>query len=196
LNWRGNPDLRGDDVHRFLRLGEGDTSLNATTFSQRRPRGLFGLVGGQYLPNGGRGWKGKGRRARKHRRDLRERLNGGLDGNAGCDGSRPHRARSGEGSVLRGSCRRRSLERNGVVPSLVVIPPFTNTGSSVPSNKDHVVVGKPLLVKVEVDDKTEPIPLQLLGTRIAIGKSTNRITYGPRPREGRREMRNGIDVLA
>jgi len=59
------------------------------------------------------------------------------------------------------------------------------------------LLGKPLLVEVEVDDKAESIPLQLLGTTtITIGKSTNRITYSPRSGEGRREMGERSDMLA
>jgi hypothetical protein len=53
-----------------------------------------------------------------------------------------------------------------------------------------------LLVKLEVNDEAETIPLQILGSTIAIGKMTNRITYSPWSREGRREMGEGIDVFA
>jgi hypothetical protein len=58
------------------------------------------------------------------------------------------------------------------------------------------VFGKLLLVKLEVEDKAETIPLELLRTAVRIGKLSNRITYGPRSGEGRREMSEGIGVFA
>jgi len=47
-----------------------------------------------------------------------------------------------------------------------------------------------------MDDKAETIPLELLRTAITTGKLSDRITHGPRSREGRRELGEGVDVLA
>jgi hypothetical protein len=58
------------------------------------------------------------------------------------------------------------------------------------------VLGKLVLVKLEGDDKAETVPLEFLRTTLTIGKSTDRIAYRPRSWEGRREMREGGDVLA
>ena len=89
---------------------------------------------------------------------------------------------------MRGRGRRRPLEADSVVPALIVVPPFPDARRGVPSDKNNGMICKLLLEKVEVDDKAETIPFQLLGTTITIGKSANRITYGPRSGEGRREM--------
>jgi len=83
-----------------------------------------------------------------------------------------------------------------VVHAIVIVPPFANTRCGEPPNKDYVVLGKLLLIKLEVDNKAEAIPIAFLGTTVTAGKPTNGIAYGPRPGEGRREMRKGIDVLA
>jgi hypothetical protein len=88
------------------------------------------------------------------------------------------------------------LERDTVVVSVIVVPPFTGTRCSKPSDEDDVVLGKLMLVKLEVDDKAETIPLELLRTVLAGCKSTDRITYSPGPGEGRREMIEGAYVLA
>jgi len=80
--------------------------------------------------------------------------------------------------------------------AVVVVPPFANTRCSEPPNKDKVVLGKLLLVQLEGEDKAETIPLQLLRGSFPIGKSTDRITHSPRSRERRREVREGIDMLA
>jgi hypothetical protein len=58
------------------------------------------------------------------------------------------------------------------------------------------VLGKLLFVKLEVDDKAETIPLELLGTTLTIGKLSDRITNGPRSRERRRKVSEGADVFA
>ena len=86
------------------------------------------------------------------------------------------------------------LERDVVVLVIVVVPPFTNTGCGVHSNEDDVVLSELLLVKL--DDEAGAIPLELLGTTLAVGQSSDRITYGPRSREGRREMCEGVDMFA
>jgi hypothetical protein len=79
---------------------------------------------------------------------------------------------------------------------IVVVPPFADTGCSEPSDEDDVVLGKLLFVKLQVDDKAETIPLELLRTTLAIGKLSDGITHGPRSREGRREMGERVCVLA
>jgi len=195
LNGRDNPNRRGDDGHRFLRLRERDTSGDTTTLSQRGSRRLLGLSGRQHLPQGERRGR-KRRRARKHWRDLGEGKNAGLDRTARGDRGRPHRARSSEGPVLREGGRRRPLEGDAVVHAVIVVPPFADSRCSVPSNEDHVMIGKPLLVKLKGDHKAETIPRQVLGTTIAISKSTNRIAYSPRSGEGRREVGERSYVLA
>jgi hypothetical protein len=83
-----------------------------------------------------------------------------------------------------------------VVVAVVVIPPLTDARCGEPSDKDDVVFDKSLLVELEVDDKAKAIPLELLGAIFAIGKPTDRITYGPRSGERRRELREGADVFA
>lgn len=83
-----------------------------------------------------------------------------------------------------------------VIGAVIVVPPFADTRCSVPSNENEVVFNEPLLVKLEVKDKAETIPFELLRTTIAISKPANRITHSPRPWEGRREMGKGADVLA
>ena len=80
--------------------------------------------------------------------------------------------------------------------SIVVVPPFTDSRCSKPSDEDHVVLGELILVKLEGDDKAETVPLELLRTALTSCKSTNRIAYSPRPREGRREMIERVYVLA
>ena len=52
-----------------------------------------------------------------------------------------------------------------------------------------------MLVKIEVDDKAETIPLELLKTVLTIGKLIGR-TPTALNREGRRETREGAGVLA
>lgn len=187
LNRRGNPHRGRNGVGQLLgRLGETDTSRDAAALSQRGSRDLLRLSGRRYPPHGGReGGKRKGRWAGKYRRDRREMQNASLDRKARGDRSGPHGARSGESPVLRGSRRRGPLEGNAVIVTAIVVPPFADTGGGEPPNKDEGVLGKFLLVKLEVDDKAETIPLELLGSRIGIGKSTNGITYSPRSRKGR-----------
>ena len=80
--------------------------------------------------------------------------------------------------------------------AIVVVSPFTDTRCSEPSDEDDVVLGKLMLVNLEMDDKAETVPLELLRTTLTIGKSTDRITYSPRSGEWRREMREGAGVLA
>jgi hypothetical protein len=87
-------------------------------------------------------------------------------------------------------------EGDTVVHSIVVVPPFTDTRGSVPPDEEDVELGKPLFVKVEVDDKAEAIPVELLRTTLTVGKSSDRISDGPRSREGRRKMGEGVDVFA
>lgn len=58
------------------------------------------------------------------------------------------------------------------------------------------MLGKLLFVKFEGDDKAETIPLELLRATLAICKLSDRIADSPRSREGRREMNEGVDVLA
>jgi len=53
-----------------------------------------------------------------------------------------------------------------------------------------------MLVQLEGDDEAETVPFELLGTSLTIGESADRITYSPRSRERRREMSEGINVLA
>jgi len=91
---------------------------------------------------------------------------------------------------------RRTLERNAVVVSIVAVPPFTDSRCSEPSNEDHVVLSKLTLVKLEGDDKTETVPLELLRTALTCCKSTDHITHSPRPSEGRREMVERVYTLA
>ena len=67
---------------------------------------------------------------------------------------------------------------------IVVVPPFADTRWVEPSNKDHIVLGKLMLVKLKVNDKPETVPLELLRITLAIGKSTDCITYSPRSTEG------------
>ena len=189
-------------VDQFLRsLGKNDTSRDTTTLSQREPRGLIGLIGRWHFPQGGRQrGERKGRGAWKHRRDLWEGKNARLDRKIRSDGSGPHRARSGKRLVLGGSGSagrgRRPLERDTIVVAIVVIPPFADTRCTEPSDKDDVVLGKLLLVKLEVDDKAETVPLEFLRTTLTSGKLTDRITYSPGSREGGREMNEGAGVLA
>ena len=92
--------------------------------------------------------------------------------------------------------RRGPFERDTVVLAVVVIPPFTNTGCGEPPNKDGVLLGKLLLVKLEMDDEAETVPLELRRTALTVGKSSDRVSYSPRSREGRRELRKGGGVLA
>jgi hypothetical protein len=47
-----------------------------------------------------------------------------------------------------------------------------------------------------MDDEAETIPLEFLRTPLTAGKLSDRITHGPRSREGRRELGEGVDVLA
>jgi hypothetical protein len=202
LGWGTNPDRRHNVVSRLLRNpGESDASRDTATLSQRRPRQLIGLIGSRHLPQSGKRWGERKRRgAGKNRRGLGEGKNAGIKGKTGGDGSGLHRARSGKRLVLRGGHSagrgRRTFEGDAVVEGIIVVPPFTGTGCSEPSNEDDGVLGKLLLVKLERDDKAETIPLELLRTILTIGKSSDRITYSPRPREGRREVREGADVLA
>jgi hypothetical protein len=58
------------------------------------------------------------------------------------------------------------------------------------------VLGKLLLVKLEVDDKAETIPFVLWGTTLSVGKLTDSVTNGPRSREGGREMSEGVGMFA
>ena len=88
------------------------------------------------------------------------------------------------------------LEGDAVVHSIVIVPPFANTRCGEPPNKDYAVLGKLLLIKLEVDDKAETIPIALLGTTVTTCKQTDGIAYGPRSGEGRRETRKGVDVFA
>lgn len=187
MDRRGNPHRGRNGVGRLLgRLGETDTSRDAAALSQRGSGDLLRLSGRRYPPHGGReGRKRKGWWARKYRRDLRELQKASLNRKARGDRSGSHGARSGEGPVLRGSRRRGPLEGNAVIVTVIVVPPFADTGGSEPPNKDEGVLDKFLLVKLEVNDKAETIPLELLGTTIGIGKSTNGITYSPRSRKGR-----------
>ena len=199
LDGGSDPNLRCDVVDRFLRsLGKIDAARDTATLSQRGARGLSGLIGGRHLPEhgGGRGER-KGRGAREDRRDLGER-NVGLDRKGRGDWSGPHRARGGKRPVLGLSTGggRRSFKRDTIVLAIVVIPPLADTRRSVPSNKDKALLGKLLLVKLEMDDKAETVPLELLRTALTSCKSTNRIAYSPRPREGRREMIERVYVLA
>ena len=140
----------------------------------------------------------KGRWAWKYRGELWEGKNAGIDRKAGDDGGRLHHARSGKRPVLGGRAgkRRRSFEGDAVVHAIVIVPPFTDTRGSEPPNKVDVVLGKLLLVKLEVDDKAETIPLWRLRTTLTVGKLSNHIADGPRSREGRREMSEGADVFA
>jgi hypothetical protein len=80
--------------------------------------------------------------------------------------------------------------------AVVVIPPFANTRCGVPSNKDEDVLRELLLVKLQREDKAETVPLELLRASFPAGKSTDRVTHSPRPREGRREVSEGTDVFA
>ena len=178
-------------------LGESDASSDTTTLSQRGPIGLIRLVDGCRSPQGGRSrGERKGRWARKNQGNLGEGKIDGLDRNTGSDGSGLHRARSGERLVLRGGGRRRLLERDTVVLAIIVIPPFADTGCSEPSDEDDGVLGKLLLVKLEMDYKAETVPFVLLGASLAACKPSDRITYSPRSRERRREMSERVDVLA
>jgi len=199
LYGRSNPDGRSDVVDRLVRLGKIDATRDAATLSQGEARGLIGLIGRWHFPKGGRGrGERKGRRAWKERRDLGEGKNAGLGRSTSGDGGRPHRARSGKRLVLGGSAGRgrRTLERDTVVVSIVVVPPFTDGRCTEPSDEHHVVLGKLVLVKFERNDKAEAVPLELLRTALTSCKSTDRITYSPRPREGRREMIERAYVLA
>lgn len=184
LNWRGSPNRRGEEVHRFLkRLGERDTSGDTATLSQRGPRRFFEWTTRRYPPQRRRRQrKREGRRTRKYRRELGEIR---LDRKGRGDWGRLHRTWGCEGSVLRGRDRRRPLERYTIVLTIVVVPPFADIRCSVPSNKDDGMFDKLLLVQLEVDDKAETIPLQILGTTIGVGKPANRVTNSPRSREGR-----------
>ena len=78
----------------------------------------------------------------------------------------------------------------------LVVPPFTDTRCTEPPNRDHVVLGKLMFVKLEVDGKPETVPLELLRTALIIDKSTDRITYSPQPVEWEREGSKGVDVFA
>jgi hypothetical protein len=187
-------------VGRLLRLGEGNTSGNPAALGQRRSRGPVRRSDRWHLPQrGGQRGNGKGWRTGKHRRHLPKSRSAGLDREAGCDGSGLHRTGSSKrpilglgGDVKSGG----AFEGDVVVHAIVIVPPFANTRCGEPPNKDYVVLGKLLLIKLEVDNKTETIPIAFLGTTVTICKPTNGIAYGPRPGEGRREMRKGIDVLA
>jgi hypothetical protein len=200
LSWGGNPERRDGVVGRLLRnRRESDAPRDTTTLCQREPRCLVSLVCGHDLPQGG-GLRGKRKRrwAWKHQRDLGERKITGLDRQIRSNWSSPHCARSGKRLVL-GRRRRRGrrlLEGDAIVHAIVVVPPFADTRSSEPSNEEDVELGEPLFVKVEVDDKTETIPLELLRTTLTAGKLSNCISDGPRPREGRRELGEGVGVLA
>jgi len=140
----------------------------------------------------------KGRQAWKERRDLGEGKNASLGQNTSGDGSRPHRGQSSKQLVLGGSAGRgrRTLERDTVVVSIVVVAPLTDSRYTEPSDKDHVVLGKLALVKLEGDYRAETVPLELLRTALTSCKSTDRITYSPQPGKGRREMIEGAYVLA
>ena len=192
MDWGNSPGLRDNVVGGLLRdRRESHASRYTAALSQRQPRRL---IGSWQLPqNGGQWGERKRKRAGKDRSGLGK--GGGLNGKAGGDRSGPHRARSGERPVLRGRGSG-SFEGDTVVLPVVVVPPFAGTGCSVPSNEDDIMLGKLLLVELEGDDKAETIPLELLRTILAIRKPTDRITHGPRPREGRRELCEGVDVLA
>jgi hypothetical protein len=58
------------------------------------------------------------------------------------------------------------------------------------------VLGKLLLVQFEVDNEAETVPLEVLRTALTIGELSDRITNGHRSREWRREVCEGVDVLA
>ena len=88
------------------------------------------------------------------------------------------------------------LEGDTVARAIVIVPPFANTRCGEPPNKEYAVLGKILLVKLEVDDKAETVPIAFLGTTVTISKPTYGIAYGRRAGEVRREMRKGIGVLA
>ena len=99
--WRGgrldrgsNPDGRGDKVDQFLRSrGKSDAPRDAATLNQGEPRDLIRLIGRRRFPQGGRQQgERKRRQAWKHRRDLGEGKDAGLDRKTGGDGSGPHRA--------------------------------------------------------------------------------------------------------
>lgn len=197
LDGRGNPHRGRNGVGGLLgRLGETDTSRDAAALSQRGSRDLLRLSGRRCPPQGGReGGKRKRRWARKYWRDLREFQKASLDRKARGDRSGLHGARSGEGPVLRRSGRRGPLEGNVVIVTVIVVPPFADTGGSEPPNKDEGVLEEFLLIKLEVNDKAETIPLELLGPRIGIGKSTNGITHSPRSRKGRWKVGKGTDVF-
>lgn len=196
LDWRSNPELRGDLLGN---LREIDSSRDTASHSQRRYRSLAGLFGKCDPPQAGRrrGVR-KGRWAWKYRGELWEGKNAGIDRKAGGNGSRLHRAWSGKRPILGGRAGRgrRSFEGDAVVHAIVIVPPFADTRGSEPPNKVDVVLSKLLLVKLEVDDKAETIPLGRLRTTLAISKLSNRVTDSPRSGEGRREMSERVGVLA
>jgi hypothetical protein len=87
------------------------------------------------------------------------------------------------------------LEGDTVVHAVVVVPPLADARGGEPPDEEDIELGKPLFVKVEVDNKAETIPLELRRTSLTTGKLTDRITHRPRSREGRRKLGEGIDVL-
>ena len=200
MNGRSDPNLRRDVVDRFLgSVGKVDAARDTATLSQRGTRSLIGLICRCYFPEHGRGRRErKGRGARKDWGNLGRRKNAGLDRKGGGDWSGPHRARGSKRPVLGLGTRRGRgpFERDPVVLAVVVIPPFTNTGCGEPSNKDDVLLGKPLLVKLEMDYEAETVPLELRRTALTVGKSADRITHSPRSREGRRKLGERAGVLA
>ena len=135
----------------------------------------------------------KGGRVWKQGRDLWEGKNAGLDRKIGRRGRASSRSEQQTTCSGRG---RRPLERNAAVFAIVVVPSFADARRFEPSNKDEVLFGKLMLVKLEVDGEAEIVPLKLPRTALAIGKSTDHIVCSPQCREGRREMNEGADVLA
>ena len=91
---------------------------------------------------------------------------------------------------------RRPLERNPAAVAIVVAPSFARTRHFEPSDEDDILLGKLMLAKLEADDEAETVLLKLQSTNLAICKRTDRIACGPQSREGRSEMKEGVDVLA
>ena len=131
-------------------------------------------------------------RAWKQERDLGEGKNAGLDRKIGRQGRASSRSEQQTTCSGRG---RRPLERNAAVV-VIVVPSFADARCFEPSDEDEVLFGKLMLVKLEVDDKAEMVPLKLQRIALAISKSTDRVAYSPQSREGRKEMSEGVDVLA
>lgn len=57
------------------------------------------------------------------------------------------------------------------------------------------MLGKLLLVEIEVDDKAETIPFELVRWTLAVSEQPDRVTDCPRSREGGRELSKRVDVL-